>query len=73
MARVLDRDSIILELKAGREIIGTPIQGYSMRGGKYDGWTVRADTVSKWLKQGLLSKTPDEVSYYFHYKWTGGL
>ena len=71
MARVLNKNAAILELKAGNEVIGGPILGYSMRGGQYHGWTVRTDTLMKWLKQGLVIREPDDISSYYHFRWCG--
>lgn len=71
MPRVLELNAVILELKAGNEIVGDVLMGYTMRGGKYDGWTVRADTLMKWLKQGLVVREPDPISNYAHFHWVG--
>ncbi len=69
MARVLDKNTVISELKAGNEITGDRLWGYRIHGGRYDGWTVRADTVVNWLKQDLLSQEHDKISHYYHYRW----
>jgi hypothetical protein len=69
MARVLNRADVIEHLKAGGEVTGTPIQGYSIKGGQYDGWTVRSDTLVSLLQAGLIEEEPDKISYYNHYRW----
>jgi len=69
MPRVLNRADVINQLKKGKEIHGAPIQGYSMRGGIYDGWTVRSDTLVSLLQAGLILEEPDKISYYNHYRW----
>lgn len=69
MARVVGRQDVIDHLKAGGEVTGTPIGGYSMKGGRYHGWTVRSDTLISLLKTKLIGEEADKVSYYNHYRW----
>lgn len=69
MARVLNRADVINQLKKGKEITGDPIWGYSMRGGIYDGCTVRSDTLVSLLQAGLIEKEHDKISHYYHYQW----
>lgn len=69
MARVLNRADIVNQLKEGKEITGSPIPGYSMRGGRYDGWTVRWDTLVSLLQAGLIEQEQDKLSNYYHYQW----
>jgi len=71
VSTVLDKNTVMLELKGGSEIVGDVLMGYTMRGGKYHGWTVRADTLMKWLKQGLVIREPDAISNYAHFRWVG--
>ncbi len=56
-------------LKAGGEVTGAPIQGYSIKGGQYHGWTVRSDTLISLLQAGLIYKEADKIGYYNHYRW----
>ena len=74
MARVLNRDIVIQELQAGQEIDGNPLFGYEIKGGQYQGWTVRRDTLAKLIEQGLLSQesTREYNFILWHYKWKGG-
>ncbi|MBA7625166.1 hypothetical protein ES703_32591 [subsurface metagenome] len=69
MARVVKRQDVIDHLKAGGEVIGEVMRGYSIKGGLYAGWTVRSDTLISLLKAGLIDKEADKVSYYNHYRW----
>ncbi|MBA7646229.1 hypothetical protein ES703_53991 [subsurface metagenome] len=69
MARVVKRQDVIDHLKVGGEVTGTPIGGYSMKGGQYNGWTVRSDTLISLLQAGLIDEEADKVSYYNHYRW----
>jgi len=69
VARVVQRQDVIDHLKAGGEVIGDPMGGYSMKGGQLDGWTVRSDTLISLLQAGLIDIEADKVSYYNHYRW----
>jgi len=69
MPRVLNRADVIEHLKAGGEVTGDPLWGYSMKGGQYDNWTVRSDTLVSLLQAGLIEQEPDKISYYYHYRW----
>jgi len=69
VSRVVQRQDVIDHLKAGGEVTGSPISGYSIRGGQYGGWTVRSDTLISLLQAGLIDKEEDKVSYYNHYRW----
>lgn len=69
MARVLDRKTIVDELKAGSEVRGDPIWGYHLSGRQYDGWTVRSDTLVSLLQKGLVTKEHAKRSHYYIYRW----
>ena len=69
MARVVKKQDLIDCLKAGDEVTGDPIWGYSLKGGQYDDWTVRGDTLMSLLQAGLIYKEPDKISHYNHYRW----
>ena len=69
MARIAKRQAVIDHLKAGGEVTGGAIYGYSMKGGQYDGWTVISKTLISLLQAGLIDKEVDEVSLYNHYRW----
>ncbi len=69
MPRVLNRRTIINELKASAEITGSPIWGYSIRGRQYDGWTVRSDTLVSLLQKGLVTEEQSQTSNYRIYRW----
>lgn len=69
MARVVKKQDVIDHLKAGGEVTGDPIWGYSMKGGQYDGRTVRGDTLMSLLQAGLIYKEADKISHYNHYRW----
>jgi len=69
VARVVHRQDVIDHLKAGGEVTGDALGGYSMKGGQYAGWTVRSDTLISLLQAGLIDKEADKVSYYNHYRW----
>jgi hypothetical protein len=68
MARVMNRADVISQLKDGKEIHGS-FWGYSMSGGRYNGWTVRSDTLILLLKSGLIEQEHDKISHYYHYRW----
>jgi len=69
VARVVRRQDVIDHLKAGGEVTGDPMMGYSIKGGQLNGWTVRSDTLISLLRAGLIDKEADKVSYYNHYRW----
>lgn len=69
VARVVNRQDVIDHLKAGGEVTSDCIDGYSIKGGQYDSWTVRSDTLISLLQAGLISKEADKISLYNHYRW----
>jgi len=69
MARVARRQDVIEHLKAGGEITGGPLGGFSMKSDQHGYWTVRSDTLIYLLQAGLIDKEADKVSYYNHYRW----
>jgi len=69
VARVVRRQDVIDHLKAGGEVTGDPLWGCSIKGGQYNGWTVRSDTLISLLQAGLIDIEADKVSFYNHYRW----
>ncbi|GAJ19551.1 unnamed protein product, partial [marine sediment metagenome] len=56
MARVARRQDVIEHLKAGGEVTGGPLGGFSMKTDQHGDWTVRSDTLIHLLQAGLIDK-----------------